>query len=141
MALAVSLAPLVDEEHSVASPQQRLGAAAEVPDAHAPVAVAADVERVARFARIVVPRQLQAVPGFDGHPLRGQGHELVDEAVHLPVSGPVLGAVRHMMGLVLLPRGRIQHEAVDAVTDDEQQQQQDQQYDERDHGDLLFLLI
>ena len=136
VALAVPLAPLMDEEHSVPPAQQGLSPAAEVPDAEAAVAVAADMDGMARLPRVPVPRQLQPVLGGDVYPLAGQVHQFLREAIHLVVFGQVLRPVGQMERIVLLTQRRIEHETIDAVADDQQQQQQDQQDDGNDHGDL-----
>ena len=133
MSLAVPLGPLVDEKHAVAPGKEALGPAAEIPDAQAPIAVAADVDRMARLAGVPVPCQLQPVPGGDVHPLMGQGKELLDEADHEIVLRVVLLPRGQVLGHVLRAQGGIEHEAIDAEGSG---QQQKQQKDKDEHGDL-----
>ena len=136
VALAVPLGPLMDEEHPVAPAHQSLSPAAEVPHAQAPVTVAADVNGMAGFPRVIISGQAQTVVGRDVHPLEGQGQKIVHQPMHLILLRVVLLPRGQVMGLVLLSHRRIEHEAVHAVGNGQQEKQQDEQDDGKDHGGL-----
>ena len=139
VALAVPLGPLMDQEHPVPSGHEGLGPAAKVTHAQTPIAVAADVDRVARFAGVVVPGQPEAVFGFDIYPLRRQGQQLIDKAKHLIPLRVVLLPPRQVTGIVLLPHRRIEHIAKNAIGKSKESHQQRQQNQENSHGQPLRL--